>query len=122
MWRWGLLIYRVDIHGAGGTTVVVVMGTLGLVEGLLGTTLVTIGLHTTGDTVTGIGDGFLNLVLGGLGGVRSDLLLGLCTKVGLALFSLVDKSAGSHTIAEILAHRVRHDCRCFKNEFLFEGL
>ena len=56
------------------------MGTLGLVEGLLPRGLAVIGLAATGDTIGGIGEGFLDLVLGGLGAVRSDLLLGLCVR------------------------------------------
>lgn len=57
---------------------VVVAGTLSLVEGLLGSRLAIIGLEAAGDTVSGVGEGLLNLVLGGLGGVRSYLLLSLC--------------------------------------------
>ena len=70
---------RDDLHGVAGTAVsMVVTGTLGLVKGLLSTALALIGLETTGKTVGGIGDGLLDLVLGGLGGVGSDLLLSLC--------------------------------------------
>lgn len=54
------------------------MGTLGLVEGLLRTALAVVGLGTASETVGGIGESLLDLFLGGLGGVRSDLLLGLC--------------------------------------------
>lgn len=54
------------------------MSTLALVEGLLGCALVVIGLRTAGDTVSCIGEGLLDLVLGGLGGVGSNLLLSLC--------------------------------------------
>jgi hypothetical protein len=53
------------------------VGTLGLVKGLLATALVVIRLETTSDAVTSVGGGLLDLVLSGLGGVRSDLLLGL---------------------------------------------
>lgn len=65
------------LHGAGGAAIVVIMGTLGLVEGLLGTALAVVGLETTSDAVTSVGGGLLNLVRSGLGGVRSHLLLGL---------------------------------------------
>lgn len=54
------------------------MSTLALVEGLLGCALVVIGLRAAGDTVSCIGEGLLDLVLGGLGGVGSNLLLSLC--------------------------------------------
>jgi hypothetical protein len=66
---------------------VVVTGTLGLVEGLLTNTLAIIGLQAAGSTVGGIGDGLLDLVLGGLGGVRSEFLLGLCRKEWSATIS-----------------------------------
>lgn len=56
----------------------IVVGALSLVEDLLASTLAVIGLETTGGTVTGVGGGLLDLVLGGLGGVRNELLLGLC--------------------------------------------
>lgn len=56
------------------------MGTLGLVEGFLGSALAVVGLATTSDAVGGVGDSLLDLVLGGLGGVRSHLLLSLCGK------------------------------------------
>ena len=59
---------------------VVVTGTLGLVEGLLASTLAIIGLQAAGSAVSGTGGGLLDLVLGGLGGVRSEFLLGLCRK------------------------------------------
>ena len=59
---------------------VVVTGTLGLVEGLLANTLAIIGLQAAGSAVSGIGGSLLDLVLGGLGGVRSEFLLGLCRK------------------------------------------
>lgn len=73
------------LHGVAGTAVdIVVAGTLGLVEGLLGTTLAVVGLETTSKTVTGVSDSLLDLVLGGLGGVRSDLLLSLCGRRMLA--------------------------------------
>lgn len=61
---------------------IVVTGTLGLVESLLGATLAVISLEATTNTVGGIGDSLFDLILGGLGGVRSDLLLGLW-KMGL---------------------------------------
>lgn len=57
---------------------VVVMGTLSLVESLLSAGLASVGLQTTSDTVAGVSNALLDLLLGGLGGVRSDLLLGLC--------------------------------------------
>lgn len=53
------------------------MGTLGLVEGLLGTALAVVRLETASGAVTSVGDGLLDLVRSGLGGVRSHLLLGL---------------------------------------------
>lgn len=65
------------LHGAGGTAIVVIMGALSLIEGLLGTALVVVRLETTSDAVTSVGNGLLDLVLSGLGGVRSHLLLGL---------------------------------------------
>lgn len=70
-----------NLHGVGGTAVgVVVTGTLSLVKGLLTSTLAIIGLETAGNTIGGIGGGLLDLVLGGLGGVRSEFLLGLWKK------------------------------------------
>lgn len=54
------------------------MGTLSLVESLLSAGLASVGLQTTSDTVAGVSNALLDLLLGGLGGVRSDLLLGLC--------------------------------------------
>lgn len=60
------------------------MGTLGLVKGLLGGALAVVGLEASGDAVGGVGEGLLDLVLGGLGGVRSDLLLRLCYRRWLA--------------------------------------
>lgn len=70
-----------NLHGTGGAAVtVVVTGTLGLVESLLANTLAIIGLQATGSAVSGVGDSLLDLVLGGLGGVGNDLLLGLCGK------------------------------------------
>lgn len=70
-----------NLHRTGGAAVaVVVTSTLGLVEGLLANTLAIIGLQAAGSTVSGIGESLLDLVLGGLGGVGSDLLLGLCGK------------------------------------------
>jgi hypothetical protein len=76
------------IHSLSGAAVnVVVMAALALVESLLGSALLVVGLETAGDTVGGISEALLDLVLGGLGGVRSELLLGLCTGV------LVSKSA-----------------------------
>lgn len=65
----------------------VVTGTLGLVESLLANTLAIIGLQTTGSTVSGVGGSLLDLVLGGLGGVRSELLLGLYRKKWSATMS-----------------------------------
>lgn len=56
----------------------VVFGTLSLVKGLLSAALAIVGLKTTSKTVTSVGDGLLDLVLGRLGGVRDQLLLGLC--------------------------------------------
>ena len=54
------------------------MGTLGLVKSLLRSALAVVGLEAASDTVGGVGEGLLDLILGGLGGVRSDLLLSLC--------------------------------------------
>lgn len=66
------------LHGVGGTAVDnVVVAALGLVESLLDAGLALIGLGTTSEAVGGIGDGLLDLLLGGLGEVRSQLLLGL---------------------------------------------
>lgn len=91
---------------------VVVTGTLGLVEDLLGTALAVISLETASKTVGGVGDGLLDLVLGGLGGVRSELLLGLCQKKYTVSLCQNDKdSCMSHTSREILATCVRHDGR-----------
>jgi hypothetical protein len=56
----------------------VVVAALSLVESLLGAGLVVIGKDTASDAVAGVGDGLLDLLLGGLGGVGSDFLLGLC--------------------------------------------
>ena len=56
----------------------IIVHALALVEGLLGSGLVLISLHTTGDTVLDIGSSLLDLVLSGLGRVRSEFLLGLC--------------------------------------------
>lgn len=56
------------------------MGALGLVEGLLGSALAVVGLTTASHAVGGVGDTLLDLVLGGLGGVRSHLLLSLWEK------------------------------------------
>lgn len=55
----------------------VVMDTLGLVVGLLGSRLVLVRLSATSETVGGVGNSLLDLVLGRLGRVRSELLLGL---------------------------------------------
>lgn len=59
----------------------VVMAALGLVESLLGGGLAVVGLSATSKTVGGVGDSLLDLLLGGLGGVRSEFLLGLCVKL-----------------------------------------
>ena len=73
------LLTTQNVHGTGSTAVgVVVVGALGLVEGLLGATLALVGLGTAGEAVGGVGDSLLDLVLGGLGGVGGHLLLGLC--------------------------------------------
>lgn len=55
----------------------VVTGTLGLVEGLLASTLAIIGLQATGSAISGVGESLFDLFLGRLGGVGSELLLGL---------------------------------------------
>lgn len=62
----------------------VVVAALGLVKSLLGARLVVIGLDTASDAVGGVGKGLLNLLLGGLGGVRSNFLLGLCRRLLVA--------------------------------------
>jgi hypothetical protein len=70
------------IHTLSGAAVnVVVMAALTLVESLLGSALLVVRLETARDTVGGISEALLELVLGGLGGVRSELLLGLCKMV-----------------------------------------
>ena len=72
-------------------------GALALVEGLLHSTLLLVRLgsaeegvssgpfHTTlqncnlpSEAVSGVGHGLLHFLLGGLGGIRSEMLLGLC--------------------------------------------
>lgn len=66
------------LHGAGGTAVsLIIVGTLGLVKGLLSGALAVVGLEAASDTVGGVGESLLDLVLGGLAGVRSNLLLSL---------------------------------------------
>jgi hypothetical protein len=74
---------------SGAAVSVVVMAALTLVESLLGSALLVVRLEAARDTVSGISEALLELVLGGLGGVRSELLLGLGR--------------------EILATGVRHD-------------
>lgn len=70
-----------NLHGTGGAAVaMVVTSTLGLVESLLASTLAIIGLQASASAVSGVCESLLDLVLGGLGGVGSDLLLGLCGK------------------------------------------
>jgi hypothetical protein len=70
------------IHTLSGAAVsVVVMAALTLVESLLGSALLVVRLEAARDTVSGISEALLELVLGGLGGVRSELLLGLCKVV-----------------------------------------
>lgn len=72
------------LHGTGGTAMsLIVVGTLGLVEGFLGTALAAIGLATASDAVSGVSDSLLDLVLSGLHGVGSGLLLGLCDEVSI---------------------------------------
>jgi hypothetical protein len=56
----------------------VIVGALTLVKGFLSSGLALVGLETTGDPVSGVGEGLLQLILGGLGRVGSDLLLSLC--------------------------------------------
>lgn len=74
-----MLVQEWYSHGAAGATVsVLIVRALGLVVGFLGSTLILVGLATTSHAVGGVGEGLLNLVLGGLGGVRSHLLLSLC--------------------------------------------
>jgi hypothetical protein len=98
------------LHGAGGTTVsLIVMGALGLVEGLLGSALAVVGLEAASDTVGGVGESLLDLVLGGLARVRSDLLLRLCWRMRLASRTWREILRVSHTGGEILAAGVRHD-------------
>lgn len=70
--------YRFYLHGTGGTIVnVVVASALGLIEDLLASTLALVGLQAAGNAIGGIGGSLVNLILGGLGGVRGELLLGL---------------------------------------------
>lgn len=83
----------------------VVVSTLGLIPSLLGGRLVLVRLSATGETVCGVGDGLLNLVLSGLGCVRSELLLSLCSLL-VAVSSQV--FVRKHTSAEVLAAVVRH--------------
>lgn len=65
-------------HGRGSTSIVRVAGALSLVkEGLRGRLLV-VRLGTTGKAIGGVGEGLLDLLLGGLGRIRSEFLLGLC--------------------------------------------
>lgn len=100
------------LHGAAGTTVsLIVVSALSLVEGLLGSALVLVGLATTSHAVGGVSDGLLDLVLGGLGGVRSHLLLGLCEK-GFVSNRNEERRASqlqSRTSGEVLAAGVRHN-------------
>lgn len=56
---------------------VVVTSTLGLVEDLLASTLALVGLQAAGNTIGSVGGSLVNLILGGLGGVRCELLLSL---------------------------------------------
>ena len=70
------------LHRLVGTTVsLVVMHALALVKGLLHARLLVVGLDATGEAVTNISGALLHLLLGGLGGVGSELLLGLCEEV-----------------------------------------
>lgn len=80
----------------------VVVAALGLVEGLLGARLAVIGLDTAGEAVGGVGEGLLDLLLGGLGGVRSDFLLSLCIVVSDPIYamSLVDKMSMEDVLVE----------------------
>jgi hypothetical protein len=97
-----------SIHRAGGTTVsLVVVRTLGLIEGLLGSALAVIGLSTASDTISGVGDSLLDLVRGGLGGIRSDLLLGLYKWVSIGIMINIGNLM-ARTGREILATGVRH--------------
>lgn len=98
-------------HSAGGATVdTVVMDTLALVKGRLGGRLRVIGLETAGYAVRSVRDSFLDLLLGRLGRVRSDLLLSLCD-ILLASCYLQAMLEGmrQHTCGEILAAGVGHD-------------
>lgn len=65
----------------------VVLFTPGLIEDLLANTLAIISLQATASAVSSVGDSLLELVLGGLGGVRCELLLGLCRKKWLVTMS-----------------------------------
>lgn len=56
----------------------VVGSTLGLVKGRLGAGLLVVGLGAADKAVSSVGDGLAGLLLGRLGGVRSELLLSLC--------------------------------------------
>lgn len=67
-----------NLHRLGSTAVVlVVVNTRALVGSLLSSRLVFVRLSATSETVRGVGSSLLDLVLGGLGRVRSDLLLSL---------------------------------------------
>merc|ERR1712098_704304 len=63
------------------TVFLVVVDALALIESLLGPRFLLVRLGATGGTVGGIRKGLLDLVLGGLSRVRSDLLLSLSGKV-----------------------------------------
>lgn len=51
------------------------------IVGLLRVRLLVVTLRAADDAVSSVGEGFLHLVHGGLLGVRSDLLLSLCSGV-----------------------------------------
>jgi hypothetical protein len=76
------LVQENSHRGSGTAVTLVVAGALGLVESRLGGRLALVRLSTTGKAVTGVGEGLLDLLLGGLGGVRSQFLLGLCAYRG----------------------------------------
>lgn len=67
-----------NLHRLGSTAMVlVVVNPLALIGSLLSSRLVFVRLCATSETVRGVAGSLLDLVLGGLGRVRSDLLLGL---------------------------------------------
>jgi hypothetical protein len=79
----------------------VVVAALDLVKGLLASGLVLIGLDTTSNAVCGIGDGLLDLLLGRLGGVRSQLLLGLGREILATEIRHLDRLIGGSCLVDL---------------------